>query len=1180
MVSTLLTAAVAVATFASALMVLITILSKLTDILNNITQAAERATQTMSIWERWRLGFTQFIEGVVAGEQAWNRFVNIFSRFGITMDELTQSLSNAIGDISQMAAQGRIVLEDWASLLGEIGRLGIRAEQVPQALRAALEGRIAEAGGLGAPIETIETIAMLQYGIAGMGETAARAAVTMEVLRAQIEYMGQYTSRAGQAIYAYNQIVGQLQSIFEQIGRIFLEYLAEPLQRLADILRQSEIAEAARVIAEGLGVFASAFLNAFAPFLEEIAIMIVDRAEDIKEAAQIIGRLLGESLGVALKGIVDFLTQPMTLAAFIGFAALLRGITELVSGLVRFFGPPLLLLLGAISTIAGVAGGVLGFIFNKFMDFINWIAGIGGRLVGRGEPREQRMTPQQRVEDELTRAIKDLTRALQDTTQATIFAKRALEAVSEESRNVADMYRRSQEAIMSLAAFFTPMGFGAMWVPFEEYFRIPYPLERIFRQSPIGGQPGMGREAGPALERIFGAGMGLVQGVNLRERIGIGLMQTVVSREQAVQPQGLEEAFRRLGGGPGLLEFRIPVFEPIPMTAVGFLAAGLGAALREVDARMASIASFAATLNKEMERIGWTVKMNILEEFRKWAEALVNVAKRTEEIRRQMEEMVKPLRQAYELSDAWFRLHWGVTDLEQARTLLQDISGVEERILWLTQRRMDAQQVELNRAAQFLAILTAQWRLYAEQMRRRGLLPPGIEPEEIDLLRMTPVEIAALGERMRLPYPIIAQAIQAQQQFLEAQRRVFEEMDKGGEEILSVANAFRSLQTEIANTSAKFGDFLGVAIAADRWARSFQATIEGLAMRAAAALLAGRWNEYIDTIRNAWTIFASYFQQSIDLLNRSIEALGFPLNTFLDRLQRITNVFSHFGMQALLLPQIFNQALPAALQYLRTLEQMAAQYREHPYHLNAILQAWEQTVSKIMGLIGQAGTIVPAIPLSELTRIAQMPVLAVREVMGMTERGAPGAFAPVPQLMGVPPTLEYLYGLSISPTVLGQRGLAELVNLTRRMGALGAGISPEEIQRQGLEELRHFFLDPMMRLRMGIAGYMEMGRERLRRALRAYYGAIPPALEGLLAEGVPLPGIEGLPGFRPEIPTAARIPQEVPVRLRVELENNTLTLNIMVKKPEGGYEIVPAKLQITPITPPDVARRNPPTTGF
>lgn len=115
---------------------------------------------------------------------------------------------------------------------------------------------------------------------------------------------------------------------------------------------------------------------------------------------------------------------------------------------------------------------------------------------------------------------------------------------------------------------------------------------------------------------------------------------------------------------------------------------------------------------------------------------------------------------------------------------------------------------------------------------------------------------------------------------------------------------------------------------------------------------------------------------------------------------------------------------------------------------------------------------------------------------------------------------------------------------------------------------------------MGIAGYMEMGRERLRRALRAYYGAIPPALEGLLAEGVPLPGIEGLPGFRPEIPTAARIPQEVPVRLRVELENNTLTLNIMVKKPEGGYEIVPAKLQITPITPPDVARRNPPTTGF
>jgi hypothetical protein len=51
---------------------------------------------------------------------------------------------------------------------------------------------------------------------------------------------------------------------------------------------------------------------------------------------------------------------------------------------------------------------------------------------------------------------------------------------------------------------------------------------------------------------------------------------------------------------------------------------------------------------------------------------------------------------------------------------------------------------------------------------------------------------------------------------------------------------------------------------------------------------------------------------------------------------------------------------------------------------------------------------------------------------------------------------------------------------------------------------------------------------------------------------------------------------EVPVRLRVELDNNKIPLEIQIKKPDGSYVSIPKTITVTPA---DIARKNPPTAG-
>jgi hypothetical protein len=98
------------------------------------------------------------------------------------------------------------------------------------------------------------------------------------------------------------------------------------------------------------------------------------------------------------------------------------------------------------------------------------------------------------------------------------------------------------------------------------------------------------------------------------------------------------------------------------------------------------------------------------------------------------------------------------------------------------------------------------------------------------------------------------------------------------------------------------------------------------------------------------------------------------------------------------------------------------------------------------------------------------------------------------------------------------------------------------------------------------------------RMWEAYGGGLAAAQLGLGMQRVPLPGL--LPEWAPrlvEIPPQA---MQLPVRLRLELENDTIQLNVRIRSEATGEErTIPRRIKITPITPEDIIRRNPSTTG-
>jgi methyl-accepting chemotaxis protein len=637
------------------------------------------------------------------------------------------------------------------------------------------------------------------------------------------------------------------------------------------------------------------------------------------------------------------------------------------------------------------------------------------------------------------------------------------------------------------------------------------------------------------------------------------------------------------GGLEEAIEFRIPMLQPILVGYEEWAGVQLQAALREIDARIVEITTALATLNKEMLQTGYTLNTQLLQYYRQLGEALKNLATQMENINRQTQEIVRGIREAYEITETWLRLRWGIEDLLTAGRYLENIANISERLLLITKMRVESQAIEAERAARVLGIFTAIVRAQMASLRRAGMI--GVpEPETFEPLRMSPMQVALLMQAVGMPYPIINQVITALKQLQQAWAELFEVIRRSGEEMANVASAFRQLHEEIVRATARFGDMIDVLYAGMQVLRSFSTELHGIGIRAAAALAAGRWEEYFRALSDGWRRFVDMFEARIEILKRSIEAMLQPFNLYLDRFEMLSRALERVGAQALLIPQLLTQIIPESLQYLRILEQMAQQYRDHPLLLQEIFRAWEQGYNRVMTLLGQvAGGILPAIPLSELARISQMPVFAVREMARWAREGGPVPFAPEVRMMGVPPLIPaQLAGMRFAMegrSVLSWGDLADLMLSAYRMLPHVRDTTIREIQQQLLWDLTREILNPFRRWAADVQQWgMEWRRRLDRRIEEAFAAGVLGGAAGLARERVPFPGFEGVPGWQPEL---AIPPQalEVPVRLRIQLDNNKIPIEFQIRKPDGGYVSVPRTVEVTPITPEDIARRNPPTTG-
>jgi biotin operon repressor len=745
----------------------------------------------------------------------------------------------------------------------------------------------------------------------------------------------------------------------------------------------------------------------------------------------------------------------------------------------------------------------------------------------------------------LNQTLNDTGQSALDAGQSVLFAKRSLEAVSEEARKFADNYRRIQQVMQEVSILFTPQGLGATWAPFQEFFR-------AFRQTTF-----LPPEVRRGLEEA---------GVLERRRTGIGGIFARGQQPTIIRP---EEA----------LEFRIPRLQPIPVGFAEWAGVQIQAALREIDARMTHLAATLATFNQEMMRIGYTINTSVIQAYQQLAQAFRNLVTQMENINRQTQEMIRGLRQAYEITETWLRLRWGLEDLRTAGAYLTNIVTASERLLTITRLRAEAQLIEVQRAAAMLGIITAMVRQQIASLRRAGV-DIGIEPEQFDPLRMAPAQIAQIMQEARMPYFLINLTVQLTQGLQEGWVAMIEVFRRGGEEIANAASSFRQLQGEITEAAVRFGDMRTALQAGIYTLISFGEELRGLGLKLTAALASNRIEEYYRVLQEGWRRFVEMFEKSIDVIRRGFEAAFQPLNIYLDILERASKILERFGAQGLILPEIFIKVIPEASRLLRLLEEMAQQYREHPYMLQMIFQVYETQLNRLMGLLGQAaGGLVPAIPLSELIRISQLPILDPRQVARWAREGGPEVFAPEVRIMGVPFTPTYLLAWPVhmrGPTYLAAGPFGELARSVVGMGRLAAELETEEIRRQIGEIYRQFILLPLRRWEEEATQRERFLGGRLPLVIQQTYEQnVLGARAGLMRERVPLPGFEGVAPYQP---TLAIPPQamEVPVRLRIQLDNNVIPLQIQIRKPDGGYETIERRIEITPL---DIARRSPPTTG-
>jgi len=1128
--------------FLQSLQLLLRALGPLASILSTIFQIIERGTEMLSIWERWRIGLSRTTEALAAGSDAWNRFLDSLGKFGVTIEALSRTLDTAIGNIGIMAVQGRVSLEEWTRLMGEMGRLGIRSSQFGVVLQAALAGKLYESGGLGITPEMAENIALFQYGLEGLGETAARTATFMNVLQNQINNLSAAADEASRAVQAYNKVTGELQEHFAQAGRIIMEHLAAPLENLASILGGEDIGEMVKNIADAIGSFAEGFLSSFAPYIQQIAEIINDRAPMLSAFAQNIGSILGDTLGRIVKALVDIFTNPSFLAGIQGIAEGFRGLISLAAGLARILSP-VVAIIGAFAAAIGSLARALGWVLNTIREGINRIGRWFGRLIGIVPRREE---PQGQAEDQLTpiqrmdRAWKELRHTLVLATAGVEFAKRALEGLAKEAEERSKSLDRMRRTLESLSVLFTAAGTPAIWTPFTPYFT-----------ATAMAMPGRLRE----LEESY---------------------------VRAAAAAGRPEA---PAGGTMPATVRIGAITPIPAEFTEYAAQRLALAWREVDMYVLRLQLTISLLNREMQRSGYTIKESLLDLWQKLGEKIAAFAEQIRKIRQEMQAMADATKAAYEATANFLARVWGGMTGAAAWQLVATPAGILGRAEEITRLRVEQTRQDIVVVANTLALLNEVFRQRIRAAQALGRFPTTIRAEEVDISRMRPLQVQRLAEQLEMPHPVMRETNEALSKYHELLRKVADAQREVFEGAAREAAAWREYSNALRDFAAYLGDAEEVSRRGAEALAALRVEAEASLRAAAAAYAAGRFDEMRNRLRAYADAIRQIFQTQIDIVKKEMEALARPLDLLLERLSSMGNMLEQVGAQALILPQVFNEAIPAATNYLRYLEMLAVQYRNHPILLNAIAKEMERVWGQVMGMLGRATAIMPMITLAELSRVSQMIGLEQRAVGRWVRERGRIPFAPEFVMGAAPWRPEYVLGYAYAGTsgFMAQGPLGQLVmeGFRGAMTIRGAG-GYEDIRRQlGLQQLLNLRLPIRGGERMAMGGPLAqqiwaqaelIGREEI---LRAQIGAE----RGFRRRDLLLPGIQGMEGLpRPTIEPAPEQVLERRVRLHVELANNTVNLNVVLRTPEGGQYVIPRPITITP-DPQDIARRNPPTTG-
>lgn len=1121
---------------------------KLAQTFGHITQTIDKFTQFESSLQRLGLGLMRLPEYATSSAESITELSRTLSEAGINVRAFVETLNTALGDVQRWGALSFISFEQWAETLEGLGRLGIRADQFREVLGAAAQGRILESGGLSLPREYVESLSALNYGLVGLGESAGYAITMLEEMKLQQEALASMTDRSSLAVQAYNRIMGVLTETINSSGRLVTDVLGKPLQELASVLSRGAFAQAIRNIAEAVGMGIRGFLEGFIPLLQRaIGFLNFSNIRDALKHLEGIGYILGQLFGQLLTSIVEGLPSLMVLVR--GFVDLWAGITRIARGIFDLINAlRITQILGYIMTALGWVLSVIGEILTGIARFVNSIVNFFKGGWWREEPPRR---PTERP------AIEETTISLEKATSE--FKKgmaSLLDAIIHTASEAAKQASRFRELAIALANLYGPGGLpGMIAVPF--FTHIPMLMQ--------------GKVYEALFPELFKKGEGTPQEKTFFEKLINKMAEymaapTMSYAMETPQPKkGEIEATGKTSSSPPPPVINIGI--PYAQTAVSGLEIAIQpviASYAQLAALLVNIAYMQARLNEELRGLGTVAKTDDLiklytqlgEQIKRIGESLKNVA--------QISEMFyRSWLLSYDVATSFSKLDFGLSALGRQLDLYSNIHDILKNVVSLGEIRIRQAQVEVYRLSELLGAYNVLLQQIVNVQARRL----NIAPQEVKLERMSPQDLIALAMQYQIPEHIIQPIMEQLNKFYQAQMNTLEALANLGRELMSVGNTMRSAATATRELAVRFGDVNEATRSSNRVIETFNLSLEGLIRKAGAALASYNLIEYFRSLEELAQLLNERYNQLIETQTKTIAAMARPLDLTIDRFSTMISMLDKIGASALTLPQVFHSIVPAANRLLREIIAMADAWREHPEILNRILAEAERVYNRVMDLVGRASAIVPVIPITEVIRLAQMPAMMPLEMF----RRPAEALGPRYELAGVPLTPSYILaqqfwasGAWIQMPELREFLLTPL-DVYRTLGGMGVGEVGAQLAllRQSLAEEREG-----IRRRILWEGWRQ--RAALESLIAGGVWAGETAAEQAIARGgIGLPSIAGAPPH-----TLQYFPQPPqPVKLRVELENNEITLRVRFVT-EGGQAVeLTRRVKLTAYNPQSEALR-------